>query len=49
MNQYATSEYYYEIFKGNVIQSEDINRCLQEATEKIRETTEADPTRICFG
>lgn len=48
MNQYATSEYYYEIFKGNVIQSEDINRCLQEATEKIDSITHNRIVRIGF-
>ncbi len=48
MNQYATSEYYYNSFKGNVLQLEDADRYLQEATEKIDSITFNRIVRIGF-
>lgn len=39
MNQYATSEYYFTTFKGNVLQKENVDKYLQEATEKIDSIT----------
>ena len=34
MNQYATSEYYLTSFKGKLLPSDEIDKYLQEATEK---------------
>lgn len=39
MNQYATSEYYYNVFKGTKLPLEDVDKYLQEATEKIDSIT----------
>lgn len=39
MNQYATSEYYVNDFKGVKIPSDEIDRYLQDATEKIDSIT----------
>ena len=39
MSQYATSEYYITTFKGGVIPKDDVDRCLQEASEKIDSIT----------
>ncbi len=39
MNQYATSEYYFNTFKGNILQKEDVDKYLQEASEKIDSIT----------
>lgn len=39
MNQYATSEYYLTSFKGNVLPNDEIDKYLQEATEKIDSIT----------
>lgn len=39
MNQYATSEYYLTSFKGKLLPSDEIDKYLQEATEKIDSIT----------
>lgn len=39
MNQYATSEYYKNEFKGTLMTENDIDKYLQEATEKINSIT----------
>ena len=39
MNQYATSEYYVTNFKGTLIPADEIDRYLQDATEKIDSIT----------
>lgn len=39
MSQYATSEYYTDTFKGTLLLQEDIDRYLQEASEKIDSIT----------
>lgn len=39
MNQYATSEYYLTSCKGNTLPNDDIDKYLQEATEKIDSIT----------
>ncbi len=39
MNQYATSEYYFTIFKGSMLSQDNVNKYLQEATEKIDSIT----------
>ena len=48
MNQYATSEYYFTTFKGNVLQKENVDKYLQEATEKIDSITFNRIVRIGF-
>lgn len=48
MNQYATSEYYFTTFKGNVLQKENVDMYLQEATEKIDSITFNRIVRIGF-
>lgn len=39
MSQYATSDYYLNTFHGLLIPAEDLNKYLQEASEKIDEVT----------
>lgn len=39
MSQYATSEYYTDTFKGTLFLQEDVDRYLQEASEKIDSIT----------
>lgn len=39
MNQYATSEYYFNEFKGTVLLKDNADRYLQEASEKIDSIT----------
>lgn len=39
MNQYATSEYYINEFKGSLLPNDSIDRYLQEASEKIDSIT----------
>lgn len=39
MNQYATSEYYTDTFKGKLLPQNDEDRYLQEASEKIDSIT----------
>lgn len=39
MNQYATSEYYFNEFKGTVLSKGNEDRYLQEASEKIDSIT----------
>jgi len=46
MNQYATSEYYKNTFKGTMIPENDIDKYLQEASEKIDSITHNRIVRI---
>jgi len=39
MSQYATSEYYTDTFKGTLLPQNDVDRYLQEASEKIDSIT----------
>ena len=39
MSQYATSEYYLNTFKGNLLPQDEIDRYLQKASEKIDSIT----------
>lgn len=48
MNQYATSEYYKDIFKGTLLTDEDVDKYLREASEKIDSITFNRIVRIGF-
>lgn len=48
MNQYATYEYYLNEFRGNILKLNEINKYLQEASEKIDSITHNRIVRIGF-
>lgn len=48
MSQYATSDYYYNSFNGKQLPLEDVDKLLQEASEKIDSITYNRIVRIGF-
>lgn len=48
MSQYVTSDYYYNSFNGKQLPLEDVDRLLQEASEKIDSITYNRIVRIGF-